>query len=96
MLALRPTGDAWIVERRERGTTETIAGPLPLAYAQGAAEDLVRQAGAVALTRKDAPWRKHPATDRQKQLLRVYRIPFTSTITKGEASDLLAVTFAKR
>lgn len=44
---------------------------------------------------KDAKWRNDPASERQKQALRWKRIPFTETIRKGAAADLLNIARAR-
>ena len=48
------------------------------------------------LTAKDAGWKAHPATDKQKALLMKRRIPFQPGITKGAASSLLDLANARR
>ncbi len=72
--------------------------PLPLGYAQAIAEhaaELIEQ-GAAHLVDRGAPWRHQPASEKQIWLLRKNRIKHSTDITKGEASDLLAVVFAKQ
>jgi hypothetical protein len=63
---------------------------LPLAYAQGLAEDYARHLGVVRLVEAEAPWRQHPATEKQTALLRKLGLAVRSDLTKGEATDLLA------
>src|SRR5262249_19772701 len=72
-----------------------LASGLPLGYAQGFAEDRVRELGTGALVNPRARWRQEPATEKQLTLLRRKRIRFSPDITKGDASDLLVQHFAE-
>jgi hypothetical protein len=38
----------------------------------------------------EAPWRQHPATEKQTALLRKLGLAARAGLTKGEAADLLA------
>jgi ATP-dependent helicase IRC3 len=94
LLALLPEAGKWrAVAKGSRGD-RSLSGPLPLDYAMGAAEDYARRNGAGWLLDREAPWRRAPASDRQLELLRKYRLPITDGMTKGEASDALAAVFA--
>lgn len=80
-------------------TREVLGEHLDIGYAQGVAEQFVMDAGASTLVNPNASWRKKksvPATDKQKQALSKWRIPFEESITKVDASDLLdkAITTA--
>lgn len=44
----------------------------------------------------NAPWRMAPMTDRQKEILNKFRIPYGATTTKGQASDLINAAFNRR
>ena len=44
---------------------------------------------------RNAPWRSQPASEKQINLLRRFRIPIPENLTKGEASDLLDARFKK-
>lgn len=44
----------------------------------------------------DAPWRSAPMTDRQKEILNKFRISYSDTTTKGEASELIDAAFNRR
>lgn len=44
----------------------------------------------------DARWRSAPMTDRQKEILNKFRIPYGATTTKGQASDLIDAAFNRR
>ena len=48
------------------------------------------------LTAKDAGWKAHPASEKQKALLMRRRIPFPPSLTKGRASELLDLANARR
>jgi hypothetical protein len=92
MLRLRPDGpETWQVLQVRRATEPVLLGDtLPLAYAQGLAEDYARHLGVVRLVEAEAPWRQHPATEKQTALLRKLGLAVRSDLTKGEATDLLA------
>jgi ATP-dependent helicase IRC3 len=93
-IVLRPDGDAWTATYRYREQAILIAHKLPLDYAHGAAEDHVRRLGAQALVDPRATWRTRPASERQLQALRRFRIPITRDLTAGEASDRLSQAIA--
>lgn len=44
----------------------------------------------------NARWRSAPMTDRQKEILNKFRIPYGATTTKGQASDLIDAAFNRR
>ncbi len=67
-----------------------LGDTLPLAYAQGLAEDYARHLGVARLVEAEAPWRQHPATEKQTALLRKLGLAVRPDLTKGEATDLLA------
>jgi hypothetical protein len=74
-----------------RDTDPMLLGDLlPLAYAQGLAEDYARHLGVVRLLEAEAPWRQQPATEKQTALLRQLGIAGREGLTKGEAADLLS------
>lgn len=47
-------------------------------------------------TKKDAPWRSRPASDKQLELLARMRIEHGAEITAGEASDLINTKTMRR
>lgn len=79
--------------QRDR-TRVVLATDLPLDYAQGVAEDFARAHGAGPLVQRDAAWRHAPATDRQLDALRRFRVRIPPNLTKGDASDLLTIAVA--
>ncbi|QVL37011.1 DEAD/DEAH box helicase [Aminirod propionatiphilus] len=68
---------------------------LPLGYAQGLAEDFVRQRGSL-LARKNAKWRKNEVSEGQLRLLDKLGIAFRQGMTRGEASTLIDKEIAAR
>jgi hypothetical protein len=78
-LRLRPDGAAMLL-----GET------LPLAYAQGLAEDFARRQGVARLVDAEASWRQQPATEKQTALMQKLGVSVRPELTKGEATDLLA------
>jgi ATP-dependent helicase IRC3 len=92
ILRLRPDGpETWQVLQVRRAADPVLLGDtLPLAYAQGLAEDYARHLGVARLVEAEAPWRQHPATEKQTALLRKLGLAVRPDLTKGEATDLLA------
>ena len=92
MLRLRPDGpETWQVMQVRREADPVLLGDtLPLAYAQGLAEDYARHLGAARLVEAEAPWRQHPASEKQTALLRKLGLAARPGLTKGEAADLLS------
>src|ERR671937_736608 len=91
-LRLRPDGpETWqVVQVRRAAAPVQLGDTLPLPYAQGLAEDYARHLGVARLVEAEAPWRQHPATEKQTALLRKLGIVARAGLTKGEAADLLA------
>lgn len=91
----RPGG--WDAVLYERGSSPRIlASGLPLDYAQGVAEDHVRAAGASVLVDRGAPWRRRPASDKQRAALRRMGVHCPSRASAGEASDLISAAMVRR
>jgi hypothetical protein len=67
-----------------------LGDTLPLPYAQGLAEDYARHLGVMRLVEAEAPWRQHPASEKQTALLRKLGLAPREGLTKGEAAELLA------
>src|SRR6516162_6945149 len=91
-LRLRPDGpDTWqVVQVRREAEPVQLGDTLPLPYAQGLAEDYARHLGVARLVEAEAPWRQHPATEKQTALLRKLGLEARAGLTKGEAAELLA------
>ena len=91
-LRLTPDGDdTWQVHRLRRDFPPAkVAQHLPLSYAQGLAEDTARQLGVERLVAAEAPWRAHPASEKQLALLKKFGIAATPELTKGEAADQIS------
>jgi hypothetical protein len=85
----RPRG--WVASvARYNASPVVIARDLPLAYAQGVAEDRARQMGASNLADPNAAWRRRPASEKQLGVLRRRGAYITPDMTAGEASDLIS------
>lgn len=86
---------AWKVIKETRdGERTTLFKDADLGYAQGWAEDWVREHGKTELCRKDAAWRQEPITEGQKYMLGRWRVPWTDQMSRGEASDAIARALA--
>lgn len=86
--------DVWMKKRAMPG--ERLQAGVDLELAQGIAEDVARRLDVGGLVRKGAPWRDGPASEKQLAAMRAYGIPHNSSLSKGKASDLLAVFFARK
>lgn len=99
-MALRPAGGQWSVLELDRDgwPVRELAAGLDLGYAQGVAEDAVRELGGWGLVDREAGWRKALASEKQLTTLRRMRIalPEDRTLTRGEASDLITAAMARR
>jgi len=91
-LRLRPDGaETWQVMQLRQGVAPVLLGEtLPLAYAQGLAEDFARRQRVVFLVAAEAPWRQQPASEKQTALMQKLGLSVRTELTKGEATDLLA------
>ena len=92
-LRLRLDGaEAWQVMQLRRDVAPVVVGEtLPLAYAQGLAEDFARRQRVVSLVDAEVPWRQQPASEKQTALIHKPGLRRRPDMTKGEATDLLAV-----
>lgn len=99
-LRLHPVGDDkyQILMLRPKGEPELLHEALPLNYAQGVAEDLIKQNGWQALTSTKAAWRNtfDMATEKQEAFAARLGITFPAGTTKGQASDLISRAIAIR
>lgn len=90
-------GDRWTVLLVGRGVREALADqPLPLAYAQGVAEDWVRAQNLEGYAARDAAWRKRPPSERQRALLAQLGAHTRSDLTREGAQDLIRETLRRR
>lgn len=101
-VVLRPDDrdqDRWtVVERLHDNSTRILRGGITLELAQGIAEEHVRATGNDVLTNPNAAWLvgSDPPSEKQRFLLRKFRIPYTEGMTKGEAFDLIGAAMARR
>lgn len=86
----------WAVFRNDEGTISRVYDGESFGYAQGMAEDYIRELGCDALARKSAPWRRLPMSIGQAHTMEKFGVPYNSdTWTKGDASDAIAKVFAE-
>lgn len=78
------------------GRLDATPTPVWEEMAIGIGEDILRRAGAKAISKKDADWRAKPASPRQFDALRKWRIPVEDPdtgepliLTSGEAGDMM-------
>lgn len=89
--------DTWSVTVLPKvGAPQSLAEGLDSGYAQGMAEDWVREVRAEGLVDRAAEWRSRPATRRQLDTLARRGIRVRPEMSAGEASDLLSVSTARR
>ncbi len=70
--------------------------PLPFAYAQGVAEDWVRDHQLTRYAAKDAAWRSRLVSPKQQELLRRLQVAFDpQALTQAEASEILRTALAQ-
>jgi hypothetical protein len=96
LLALAPAGERWTVIRLDRDGHERLAADIDLGYAQGIAEDYVRASGTRRLADPRAAWRRAPMSPAQVGELHRLGVPVPLEATRGEASDLIALTQGTR
>lgn len=97
-LRVRKTGNDWVPKIKRRGGFEReISNPTSLELAQKIGEDYARRVNPsiLRLVGKNAKWKKNPASDLQKNLLKKYGVPFDPNITKGEAAKKITLLFVK-
>ena len=86
----RDDSGLWNVVLRSREGERDLGGQaLPLDYAQGVAEEHVRQNGLGWFAGKDARWRALPPSDKQEELLRSLGIEIPPGLTREGAQDLI-------
>ncbi|UJA19790.1 DEAD/DEAH box helicase [Thermoleophilia bacterium SCSIO 60948] len=72
-----------------------VARGLDLGYAQGAAEEAVRERGITSLVDREAPWREVRASPGQRRFMQKLGVD-ASNPTRGEAADLITTALAER
>jgi superfamily II DNA or RNA helicase len=88
--------DVWRVRLVDQnGRQQAIADDLPLDYAAGAGHDYAMSIGAGAFIKRAARWRNDPASDKQLDTMRRWRLPIPQGCTKGQAADLMTVHRAR-
>lgn len=98
-LYLIPAGDGYwrVYLVKDRVVRRLDAGePLDITWAQGVAEDWIREHKSQRLADSQAKWRDRPASERQIEALKKLGITPGRLITAGQASDLLSVRYAER
>ena len=95
-VALQQVDDGWRVWHTEGREQRLVANGLDLEYAQGVAEDLARQMGALVLARRGSEWRSLAASENQLHALNEMGVEVSGEITRGEASDLLSLEATRR
>jgi ATP-dependent helicase IRC3 len=78
------------------GMVEVLNEGLPLDYALGSAEDVVRDSDAMRIAVAGAGWRSDDASLKQRDLLKRCNVSAHDRITKGEAADLITAHFARQ
>lgn len=81
--------DKYTITYRGKGQTEELSNPLPLGYAQGVAEDYIREHQKESFAARDAAWRTEPATEKQRVRMRELGLECPEHITGQEAHDLI-------
>ena len=95
---IKSEGNLWSAIYRETNKNITLIGQnLPLEYAQGVAQDFIRNLSSLPLVDLNASWRNQEASLSQVDLLyELGIVDFDGPITKGQASDLIATHYAKQ
>ena len=93
---LARSGGTWTAYSVQGPLREELIAGVPLEFAQGVAEDHARKLKAVALSKQKAPWRKDPASEKQLAAIRRFGCATPDGMSKGEASDTLAMLIATK
>ena len=97
-LHLRNNGGQYVPFRVPAGEKNAIPlseSYLSLGYAQGVAEDYIRQNKALARAiDKNAKWRGDKPTDKQLETMNRMKIQYNSDTTKGEATQMISAAIA--
>ena len=83
-----------IIMRQGRQLQALSERPLPVSYAQGVAEDYVRENQLENFASRDAAWLRRPISDAQRDLLkREFDINAPAHMTRGEAQEIIREEF---
>lgn len=92
-----PSLDRWrITVHKDREPAVTLPETYELDWAQGVAEDMIREMGLERVLASDAKWRNEPMTDAQAQLILSLGVGAPAGCTKGQATDIIAKAQAQR
>lgn len=101
-VSLRPQGNGYIAywESPSHPPEPIFDTPMDPAWAQGLAEEWLRQSkpDALALAQSRAGWRRQPASDKQLEQLHRFALrdhAIAAHLTKGQVADLLAMCFMR-
>lgn len=87
----------FLLPQGEKNAIPLSESYLSLGYAQGVAEDYIRQNKAKARAAdKNARWRKDAPSDKQIETLKKMKIPYNEDITKGDATQMISMAIAQR
>lgn len=89
VLVRQETGLWEVVLQSRSARTALVPQALPLDYAQGVAEEHIRQQGLGWFAGKDAQWRSRPASEKQVDLLRSLGIEPEEGMTREAAQDAI-------
>lgn len=95
----RSPGDgsqSWRVLVLYENRARVAARNLDFGYAQGVAEEIVRDSGSISLVDTEARWRSDPASAGQLRMMRRLGIPATEgELTKGDAAERITEELAR-
>ena len=92
-----PEGDWGVKVTREKAGVRILARNVELEFAQGIAEDYVRQhSGVAAFHRADAAWRLRPPTDKALWAAKKWKLRVDPTWNAGQLSDAMDAQIARR
>ncbi len=83
-------------DRYPRDAVEVLAQGYDLGYAQGLAEEYVRQHGVKAFVNPNATWRGKPASEAQLKFAKRLGVKYAPDVTMGEISELIDQAKARK
>ena len=91
-------GDLWTVNLRQGRALQALSErPLPISYAQGVAEDYVRENQLEGFASRDAAWLRRPVSQAQRDLLhREFGVEAPAHLTRGEAQEMIREEFKRK